>query len=1111
MRLTILLLIIACLKVTAASYAQTITYSGRNVPLEKVFAIIRQQTGYVTFCDYTILEKARPVTIEAQDTPLKDFLAMTLKDQALQFSLKQQTIIISLRPEISSSANRNATAPGADSAQIRLTGTVMDADGNPLPGASVRLRDGQQGTVTDANGYFVVEVAEGSILEVSFIGYQIQRLRVKNSKMVAMQDGSNAHLYTNGSLQIKLEKAESQLNAITINKGYYTEKRRLSTGNVSTVSAKEIACQPVSNPLAALAGRVPGLEITQSSGVPGSGFKVLLRGQSSLLQGSQPLFVIDGVPFASGNTAINQLSSAAGAPTSGTGMSPMNMINPADIESIEVLKDADATAIYGSRGANGVILITTKKGATGPMKADVTVYKSWSRAARTMAMLNTEEYRAMRYEAFRNDGVPPTTANAPDLFWLDSTRYTDFRQLMIGGTAETIDGQVRLSGGTIQTRYSVGAGYHKETTVFPTDLGNTRAGFNTTLQSTSADNKFNLDLTASYSITNNKLVISDLTRYTNTNPMLKLYKEDGSLNWEEHGEPYANLGISDSNPMKFLFENYHGRFRNLNSNLRLSYLLLPHLKLRVNLGYNVVQTDEKSASPSTSIDPFSQVLPSASFANKTQANWILEPQIEYGLQAGPGKLSVLAGSTWQESRLSGVTVYGYDYTSDVLLGSIAAAGRRDASNTDRQYNYQGVYGRLNYNVQDKYLVNISGRRDGSSRFGPQSRFSNFGAVGAAWIFSEEQWVQRALPFLSFGKLRGSIGLTGNDQIGDYRYLNTWSTSSFTYDGTSSLNPTALFNPVFAWERNSKTELSLDLGLLKDRLMLSLTWFRNKASNQLVNYTLPSQTGFESVLANLNALIENKGWELQVTGTDLLKGAFRWNSSFNISFPVNKLLDFPGLATSSYRNTYIIGKAVSMLQQYRYQGIDPATGSYLVEDVDGDGMYGIADRVSIINRNPKYYGGFQNTFRYQNFELTVALEFRKQTGTNYMGDFTNSVPGYGTSNQPRNVLQRWQQKGDETIIPRFSATNTDVLMTALNYRMSDGIYTDASFIRGKNISISYHLPGKWMKKTFIGSCRIYFDAQNLFVITGYKGADPENQDLYTLPPLKTIAGGIQLNF
>jgi TonB-linked SusC/RagA family outer membrane protein len=988
-----------------------------------------------------------------------------------------------------------------------ITGKVTDEQGLPLPGATVQLLQTKVVAVTGKDGDFqVAGVNVNGTLLVSFIGYNSLQYPFK------LSDGQQ--------LLIQLKPSANALDEVQVI-AYGKTTKRYNTGNVTSVTAADIEKQPVSNVLAALEGRVPGMVISQTSGVPGSSFSVQIRGQSALdpsLSKNDPLFVIDGVPFESGNAATNQINSAANNPTSisSGGLSPLNTINPADIESIEVLKDADATAIYGSRAANGVILITTKKGKAGDTKVNVSVNSGISKIGRSVNLLNTQQYVAMRKEAFANDGVTISNNSgdpgfAPDITLWDTNRYTDLKKLLIGNTAHATDAQVSVSGGNVSTQFLIGGGYHRETTVYPGDFADAIASLHFNINHTSTDKRFNLLFSGMYANDNNQLPRYDLTRYINLPPNIKLYDSSGKLAWQDAGILYSSLGNNDIiNPLSLLQEKYRSINANLLGNLQLSYKILPSLVLRSSLGYNTFRSDESTTRPSAAIDPNSGELPSSGFASSNTRNWIIEPQLEYTRVTTNDKLSVLLGNTYQDKSGSTSALYGSNYNSDLLLNSIAAAPVITASNDLMQYRYTAFFGRINYQLHDKYILNISGRRDGSSRFAPENRWANFGAVGVAWIFSAEPVVKMIFPFLSFGKLRGSYGRTGNDQIGDYKFLNLWSNTVNTYNGLSGLYPKALYNPDYSWEINKKLEAALELGFLNDDILFSAAYYNNRSSNQLISYSLPTQTGFFNVVRNFPGLVSNTGWELTLTTRNIHQKDFTWTTAFNITIPQNKLLAFPGLSTSSYASRYVIGQSLNLINALKYTGVDPKTGVYTFEDKNKDGQLTTDDYQVQGNLDPKFYGGLQNNLTYKQFDLSFFFEFRKQTGLSYLKQLAFTPPGW-IYNQPDLVLNRWQQPSDVKPVQQYTSGYTNAYIAIAQLTNSNGIYTDASFIRLKNVALAYRLPANWLSRYHISNCRIYLQAQNLLTITNYKGADPETQNFYILPPLRSIVGGIQFNF
>lgn len=1094
MKLLILLTVVACLQVSASGYGQTVTLSVKNTPLEKVFKEVKRQTGFSFVYTRDQLKNSLPVTCNIVKAELKEVLSVCFRNQPLSFVIEDNYVVV--QTKIASAAKETFT-----DTIINITGKIVNEHGESMEGVTILSKKTSKASATDKKGEFILKgIPENDILIISYIGYHKEEISVSNQKYFPIQ----------------LSVAVGVLDE-TIVMAYGKTSRRLNTGNIGKLNKEDIAKQPVSNPLAALEGRIPGVLVSQSSGVPGSSYKIEIRGRSSIdqsLSRNDPLIVIDGVPFEPGNLASNQIVSAANKPLANQsgGLSPLNTINPSSIESIEVLKDADATSIYGSRGANGVILITTKSAKSGVTTLTANVSSGASKPARTMDMLNTQQYVAMRREAFVNDARAMVTTNAPDLLLWDTTRYTDFKKLLIGNAAKFTDAQINLSGGNSLTRFLIGAGYHHETNVFSDDLSDNRIAVNSSFSHSSNNRKFNVSFTTYYANDNNKLIQNDLTQYINLPPNFLWRDSLGRPNWSEGGYSISTFPFTiGSTPLAELQKRYNSINENLSGNLLLNYKIDKNLVIRTNFGYNKFTTEEKAQTPKTALDPASSQLAYASFSNGTSKNWIIEPQIEYTRQTNFGKINILAGATWQERIRESNFLNATNYTNDLLLSSPKAAGNISVSDNYSQYRYTAFFSRLNYNFKDRYIVNISARRDGSSRFGPSKRFANFGAFGAAWIFTNELFLHQLSGLLSFGKLRGSYGITGNDQIGDYQYLNLWNSASVPYQGASALVPVSLFNPDFEWEKNKKLELAIELGWFKDRILLSAAYYRNRSSNQLVNYLLPDQTGFTTITRNLPALVQNSGVEVALSTKNIDTKTFAWTSQFTLTIPRNRLVSFPGLATSSYNYIYKEGQSLNTPFLLKFLGINKQTGVYEFEDVDKDGQITFPNDYAFQkSTDPEFYGGLQNTIRFKAFEFSFFFDFRKQVGKNYLGIIGGKHPGIPI-NQPDIVLNRWRSAGDEADIQKFtSRSGGPAGLAAYNLSRSDGIFSDASFIRLKNVALSYTMSSKWCKKIALSACSIYVQAQNAAILTKYKGSDPETQDFYVLPPLRTIVAGIRLN-
>jgi len=1096
MKLTTVLICAVLMQVSAATLAQKVTFVKQQATLDELFKAIRKQTGYNVLWSQNNLQGIQPQNYNYQNTDLSEVLDQALKGLPLTYQLEDHTVLIKQRtvPVI----DRIKTALGVP---ITVSAKVRDESGRPLAGVTVKIKSTNTGTVTDKDGDFVITVPDNStILTFSFIGFETQELAAKD-----IPTGS----------AIVMKTTLTNLKEVVVNKGYYSTTQELNTGDVASVRASDIEKQPVTNVLQALEGRVPGLLITQSSGIPGASSKVTLRGQSSIgstlnfLPPDNPLFIIDGVPYAPNNNTVGQVSSALGL----GGTSPLAAINIADIESIDVLKDADATAIYGSRGANGVILITTKKGRPGKTVFNLTAYSGVTHATTLDKMMNTDQYVALRREALANDGTTVDQFSAPDLAVFDTKRNTDFQKMFIGSYAHANDAQASISAGDANTQVLFSGGWHSEENVFTGNKKNETGSAHLNVNHTSSDQRFNLLLSATYSDANNHIPVSDLSNYAFLAP-------DFPALQDASGKPvFSYNGVSFDSPYGAILRPYLSSTTNLISSLNLSYKIVKGLTFRVNLGYNTYELKETLtypiASQNTLFNPVGLVFSNDNYFK----SWIVEPQLQYTADIWKGKLDVLAASSWQATNNENDGLATSGYISDAYLGDPSLAPTKNPSRSVALYHYQAVFGRIGYNIEDKYLINLTGRRDGSSRFGPGNQFGNFGAIGGAWIFSKEQWISRSLGPLSFGKLRASYGVTGNDQIGDYQYLNRFSplsSSTTPYAGTPGVVPTALFNPDFQWEVNKKLEGGLDLGFLKDRIMFAASWFRNRSSNQLISYLLPAQTGFSSIaVKNFPAVVQNTGWEFSLNTTNIASKDFRWTTNATLTIPRNKLIAFPGLAQSSYASRLVIGQPVDIRHLYHYTGVDPQTGLFTVVDQNKDGVINSLDYVNAGSPSPKYYGGMNNTFSYKGFQLSVFIEGRNQTGYDYRyGLYASNPPGSirngFISNMPADLPAHWQKPGDHVQLQKLTAGFGTPASDAINnFVSSDGTVTDASYLRVKTVSLAYDFNRSVLTRLHLKGLQLYFHAENLFTITGYKFADPETQSLYVLPPMKVITAGMKL--
>ena len=967
-----------------------------------------------------------------------------------------------------SKAAHAATTTPLTLQQQEVLGLVEDQNGLPIPGVTVSIKNTNRGTVTNLDGEYNITAPAKGILVFSYVGYKKQEIAV---------DGRAA-------INVRLEEDIAALGEVQINAGYYNTTRRESTGNISRVTTEEIENQPVVSPIQALQGRMAGVEIISGGANPGGAPTIRIRGTNSLRKGGNyPLYIIDGVP-------VNSVPIESNSLLSNSGIDPLNNLNPANIKSIEVLKDADATAIYGSRGANGVVLITTKGGSKKGLEASI--YTGTSSLANKLDLLNTAGYLQVRREAFQNDGVEPDNFNAYDLVLWDQDRFTDWQEFFFGGHAEVTNASLAFSGGDNNTTYRLGGSLFSKGTIYPGDYNYRKGTGNIALNHRSKDNRLEVNLTANYGIDRNNLVGNGSLSVTNIllSPNApSVFNEDGSLNWEDWGE--AGL----SNPFEGYFNTTTTQTKNLNANLLLSYEIVQGLRLKSSFGYSDYQSSELWKLPERSYNPAYNPINRSSHLTTSRNSWIIEPQLTYDYIFGKLEANLLVGGTLQHNQSNRSTFQGQGYASESLIGNLGSVESIiNASSGETEYKYVAAFSRIGLNWDKKYFLNLTGRRDGSSRFGPNNRFAGFGAIGAAWILSEESFFGNFDSFLSFAKIRGSYGSTGNDQIGDYGYLDAYQSTM----GPGGLYPVALANPDYSWEVNKKLELATELGFFHDRVNLGVSWYRNRSSNQLVGYSLPYMTGFSSVQANLPATVQNKGIEIELATVNFNNDRFSWRTNLNLSFPENKLLRYPDIDQSSYANTYRVGKPLNIALLYEYNGLDPETGLYTVKDMNGDGNLDYEDRTLIKNLNREFFGGLNNSLRYGNFNLDFLLQYVKQEGrlsTFQAGTNTNIL----NSVLSNNTLQRYSASYQASI----------AYQNVLNSNFAN---TDATFLRLKTLSLGYDFPFKWVEKLHAQQIRLFLHGQNLITWTPYEGLDPESpSSALSLGNLRTITMGLQLNF
>lgn len=974
--------------------------------------------------------------------------------------------------------------------KTNVSGKVLGADTLGIVGVNVLVKGTNLGTNTDVNGAFSLSVDKfPTTLIISYVGHKTLELTVSEP---------------NSDMQILLEVSNNALNEVVVI-GYGSSSRAKLSSSITKVQGEIITQQPIQNPIIGLQGRVAGLFMSVPSGNLGANPAVNIRGTNSILSSSNPLYIIDGVPMPS--TGINSafIGGATGV------QSPFTNLNAADIESIEVLKDADATAIYGTRGANGVILVTTRKGVKGTAKVSFDIYTGYQHAVNSVDYLSTSEYIQFRKEAFAADGVTPTAANAPDLLVWDQNANTDFQKLLFGEQARVTDIQSNIQGGNNNTNYLFAVGYRDENGVL---LGvNNQKKYTTRLNINhkAFDGKLNINTGINYTMMNTAVsALSGVGAFTNAlAPNLPLTDNATGLPY------YYNSQTWGSSPLRYGHTRTDTKNYQFVGSTSIGYNILPSLNVKVDAAFTRLDYTGDEKYKNAYLNPYStyDYKNYTYFGTNFQNTLNIEPQLNYRTSFGKSKISALIGATWQHTLLGGQILTAYDFPSETLMRNLGSAARVGSfSNTSSEYKFNSVFGRLNYDFDDKYVLNATFRRDGSSRFAPENRFGNFWAIGGAWLLSNESFIKENISAVSFAKLRASYGLTGNDAISNYQYLETFAATSFPYNNNAGIYANRLGNSKIKWETNNKFEVALELNLFKNRITTTTAFFNNQGSNQLVNYPIATQTGWSSYVANLDgALIRNRGIEFELTTHNIKSTNFNWTTTFNFTKSSNTLVSFPGLASSTYSNTYEIGKPITAHRLYQFDYIKKETGYPYVVDVNGDGKFSsVGDYKSFGNSAPDFYGGFGNTFSYKGFSLDAFFQYVSRPAT--LGFLWFYYYPIGNPyNVPRFIADEvWRSPENPGTLPRLSqATSGDFYKQYQNfYGYSNAILDDASFIRLKNLTFSYTLPQNLSKKMKIGNLKVYVLGQNLLTFTKFKGLDPETGST-GMPLLKTYTVGLNL--
>ncbi|GAB3561406.1 SusC/RagA family TonB-linked outer membrane protein [Spirosoma luteolum] len=1007
-----------------------------------------------------------------------------------------------------------------------VSGRVTSSDdGSALPGVSVQVKGTTRGTTSDANGNFSISTAPGRTLVFSFIGYTTQEVAVGNRKTVSVQLVSSANA----------------LNEVVVTGYGGTVNRREFTGASSKVSGATISNLPVGSFDKALAGRAAGVQVTSANGVPGGAIQIRIRGVGSILAGSDPLYVVDGVQINSTNNS------------SFTSNNPLSFLNPNDIESIEILKDAAAASIYGSQAANGVVLVTTKRGKAGKTQITFNYFKGIADPIKKLDVLNTQEWIQLRTENLVNAGTSaeaaranvlgtlrlPTTLTDAEIAALPTYDWQDavFRQ------GKTDNYELGLNGGNEKTRFFVSGSYYTQSANV-INVNFKRGTLNTTLTH-QINNKLSIDQTLKLStITSNGQFGgpnggSFLGAGAFSSPLIlpsaAIYNADGSYN----GTPALGgiPGILNQNVVQVSELNtIRSNTNQFVGSLALNYKVTNNLTIRpfVSLDYRAIRG--KNFSDPRTADGVNVRGRIQDQFNENK-NFLTNITANYTQTVGKSDFGVLLGAEYRSdvnenlgTNITNVPTPDFKYAS-------AAALPVSIGGTWTGYRKGSVFGNIKYNFNRKYDLSLIGRLDGSSRFGANNRFGFFPSVSGAWLVSEENFLKGGR-YVSDLKLRASFGTTGNDQLGSLFNAANFPglalvNPGFDYNGAAGFAPAQLANPDLKWETNQTINLGLDFGFLNNRITGSVDVFERTSKDLLLPFNLPFTSGYSAISRNAGE-VKNRGLEIEINTVNVRAGQFQWKSSFNFTTIKNKLTAlYPGIVPLNnpdstvlltYTDFYGVGRNAILGQPLQtqfttdYAGVNPATGRAMFYDYAGNITYRPLtprDQKYFGTELPKFYGGFNNTFVYGGLTLDFLFQF------DYGRRSFNSQTSFLIENAGRNfnALQssfdnRWQKPGDITSVPR--AYNANVETNSVSNLGGTRTLEDASYMRLKQITLSYDVPAAISGRIKASKARVYIQAANLLTFTNWSSYDPEflnfgSGNSGVVPNSKTYQAGINLTF
>ncbi len=1110
MNLTTVFLFVLCFSSSAGSFSQTVTLSEKNAPLEKVFKEIKRQTGYSFIYTRSLLKMGKDVTINVQNSPIEETLDLCFRDQMLGYTILNTMVIIKEKERVFMTARENLVESEQFSAVIHITGKVTDDKGQPLEGATVLVKGRLIGVKSDANGNFSIDAEPNSVLVVSYVGFETVELKISTQTSIAVQ----------------LKPSVSVGDEVVV-VGYGTVRKSDLTGSVGLVNVSDMVKAPVPSFANALAGRVAGVQVNSVDGQPGGGINIMIRGVGSLTQSTTPLYVVDGFP-------IENLDPAT--------------LNPEDIESISILKDASSTAIYGSRGANGVVLIQTKRGKQGQAVVTLNGSLGYQIPPKLIPMMSPFEFVKYQQE------LDPTTYATP-IYFAQGKTLDDYKnvaninwqdQVIQTGVLQIYNLAIR--GGNDQTRYSLSGNIFDQKGVI-INTGTSRYAGRMTVDQT-ISNKMKVGITTDYTetdingqvirsiygggnATSTALIRAWMYRPISADPDEDLLTDEGDVSMITPSDFRINPVIDLNNQYQHTVNDI------LKANAYVSYDITKNFTFKSQAGFMHIKTRNEQfynskTSQGSPLNPantngvwgYLSMTDARGFSNENTLTYkqtfngghTLGGLVLFGVNSFKSFNNNYRGTNLpnEAKRMDGL--------DESTTSSFTSPGISSTINTMASY-----AARLDYNYKSKYLLTVNFRADGSSKFFDHWGYFPSGAV--AWNLDQEEFFRNTFPIISNAKLRVSYGETGNNRVGDFAAYPTLILNN-TGGGYSFNNgvPTAgaylssLGNAKLRWEKTKQTDIGLELGVLDNRVALEVDWYRRNTENLLLAARLPTSSGFSTATENVGKL-RNTGIEITLNTTNIITRNFSWTSNFNISFNKNKIVSLTyGQPSLSNTVTYLsqfgqplylheIGKPIGMMIGYIWEGNyqypdfdNPAPGIYILKpsvsengsgrnvvqpgdiklkDLNRDGTINSADLTIIGRGQPIHIGGFNNNFTYRSFSLN--LFFQWSYGNNIYN--ANRLLLEGNSNGFHGINQY------ASYVNRWSPEN----QTNENYRtrgqgfigyFSSKNLEDGSYLRLKTAALAYSLPAKLIKKFYLSNLTVDISAQNLITWTNYSGLDPE---------------------